>query len=74
MKIDKLFKKIELFFNMKEDKAKAKEEKRKQLKSSLEKKIVSFKKKIKNTTDKNNKYILKEEIKMLKKIGTKINN
>jgi len=73
MKIEELFKKVEKFFNMDKKKQKSKNGKRDKLKLSLEKKIVSKKAKIKETSSEDKKKILQKELKVLKKLRVKIN-
>lgn len=74
MKIEKLFKKIENFFNMDKNRQIEKYEKRDKLKLSLDNKILSFKSKIKETTDHDKKAELKQEMKALKKLRIKLKN
>ena len=72
MKIEKLFKKIENFFNMDKVERKQNNSKKDKLKLSLEKKIFSVKAKIKETSKKEKKENLKKELKVLKKLRSKI--
>ncbi len=72
MKVEKLFKKVEEFFGMNKKKQKTKNNKKEKLKDSLNDKISSLKKKIKNTNNKQKKYKLKEELIVLIKINKKL--
>ena len=69
MKIDKLFKKIETFFNMDKSIEEEKiDKKREKILSSLEKKIISMKEKINNTTSTKKIQEKKNELAVLIKI------
>jgi len=71
MKLDKLFTKLEIFFNMDSDKQKENTKKREKLLGLLMEKINSKKEKIKDTKSKEKKEKLKEELTMLKKLSKK---
>ncbi len=69
MKIDKLFKKIETFFNMDKSIEEEKiDKKREKILSSLDKKIISMKEKINNTTSTKKIQEKKNELAVLIKI------
>ena len=72
MKIDKLFKIAESFFNMGKKKQKKNCDKKQNIELSLDKKIDSTKQKIKKTESKKRKAELKENLKILKKLKSKI--
>ena len=73
MKIDKLFKKIETFFNMDKSIEEEKiDKKREKILSSLDKKIISMKEKINNTTSTKKIQEKKNELAVLIKIRDKI--
>jgi|GEM_PF-4610086 len=72
MKIEKLFKKVEIFFSMEKYKQIKKCDKRDKLKLSLDKKILSLKSKIRERVNKDKKAELKREMKTLKKLRIKI--
>ncbi len=65
MKIEKLFKRVEIFFKLDEEEQAIKGKKRKKLINSLEKKITSMKEKIKESDNKEKKIQLKRELEVL---------
>lgn len=70
MKFDKLFKKIEKFFTI--DDEKLKEEKRAKLLLSLEDKIESLKSKVSDASSKSKKTKLKKQLEVLKELKDKL--
>jgi len=71
MKLDKLFTKLEMFFDMNSEEQKENVKKREKLLGLLMDKIDSKKEKIKDTKNKEKKEKLKEELTMLKKLSKK---
>jgi hypothetical protein len=71
MKIEKLFKMAEKFFDMGKKKQKKNGEKKAKLESALDEKIVSMKAKIKNSDSKKKKEKLKVELTVLEEIRKK---
>lgn len=72
MKLGKLFKKAEKFFGMGRAKQEENAKKKKKLESSLDKKIISMKSKIKETTESSKKTDLKKELEVLQKLYKKL--
>jgi len=70
MKFDKLFKKLEKFFNMDDELEKA--EKKDKLELSLDEKIVSMQEKITNSKRKRKKEKLKKQLNVLKELKEKL--
>lgn len=73
MKLDKLFKKLETFFEMEKSEQKDNKEKKSKLKNLLAEKIVNKKQKIKISQNSEKKAKLKEELKILKKLSLQYN-
>ena len=68
MKIEKLFKMAEIFFDMGKKKQKKNGDKKVKLESALDKKISSMKDKIKNSNSKKKKARLKIELSILQQL------
>jgi len=73
MKLDKLFKKLETFFEMEKSEQKDNKEKKSKLKNLLAEKIANKKQKIKTAQNSEKKAKLKEELKILKKLSLQYN-
>ena len=72
MRVEKLFKKIEKYFNKSKEKQLENLDKKKKLKITLDEKIKSKKNKIKNCNNRDKKIELKEELSVLKKFKEKL--
>ncbi|MEA1955081.1 MAG: hypothetical protein U9N02_01140 [Campylobacterota bacterium] len=72
MKLEKLFKKVEEFFNMDEQEQEKKVNKKQKLNFSLKEKIEAMKKKIKATDNKEKKKKIKDELDVLKQLLKKL--
>ena len=73
MKFEKLFKKLESFFDMEKNEQEQNIDKKEKLTKLLSKKIDNKKQKIKLAIKKEKKEKLKNELRMLKKISTQYN-
>jgi len=72
MNIEKLFKKAEQFFMLRKSDQKKKEDKKEKLKTSLENKIASLKKKLKKIDNSDEKKLLKKHLGILKEFLEKL--